>query len=478
MRYQLVVLTVLVSLAVAACREEKDPLSDTHEVVARTVGRDLTVQQMSRLLGHAKPRMELTPENGVTLANLWSSYQRLAFAAAHSDTLGSHVSAAMTPILNSERVTRLLDLLRRPMHSDTATEAAYDAGSYGLYAARQILFVYPPNATPRQRDSVRAEASAVRPSITASNFGAMAKKYSADRRSAANGGYLGVFPKAALNPAVAGVVTALKPDSVSSLARTEFGFDIIQRLSWVEARPEYVTAFNQAVKQENDSSLSEQMAQAVHLRVASRGPVAAREAAINPVEASRDTTTIATFDKGGRFTVADMLEWVNLMQPLQRVQVLRGLPQQSDGVTNSFIRHLAVRGVMLRSADSAGIAVPESAQAAFRGQFLNDVLRSWRALGVAPDQLVDSATTVSEREQLAARRVDRFIERGMAGEVQLAPVSVPIETALDGKYQTVLSYAGLGRALDAGAAIRGAADSAHAASPVASPAAPMGPTGR
>ena len=478
MRKHLVVVSVLVALGVAACREEKDPLSDTHDVVARTVGRDLTVLQMSRLLGNAKPRMELTPGNGVIVANLWSSYQRLAFAAAHSDTLGSHVSAAIAPILNSERVTRLLAVLRRPLHSDTATEAAYDAGSYGLYAARHILFAYPPNATPKQRDSVRAEASAVRPSITASNFGAMAKKYSADKRSAANGGYLGVFPKDALNPAVAGIVASLKPDSLSALVRSEFGFDIIQRLSWAQAKPDYVLAFNQAVKQENDSLLSEQTAHAVNLRVTSRGPVAAREAAINPVEASRDTTTIATFDKGGRFTVADMLGWVNLMQPLQRVQVLRGLPQESDGVTKSFIRHLAVRGVMLRAADSAGIAVPESAQAAFRGQFLNDVVRSWRALGVAPDQLADSAKTATEREQLAARRVDRFIERGMAGDAQLTPVSVPIETALDAKYPTVLSYPALGRALDAGAAIRGAADSARAAAPVASPAAPLGPTGR
>ena len=118
MRKHLVVASVLVALAVAGCREEKDPLSDTHDVVARTVGRDLTVLQMSRLLGNAKPRMELTPGNGVIVANLWSSYQRLAFAAAHSDTLGSHLSAAMTPALNNERVTRLLAALRRPMHSE------------------------------------------------------------------------------------------------------------------------------------------------------------------------------------------------------------------------------------------------------------------------------------------------------------------------------------------------------------------------
>jgi hypothetical protein len=475
MRRSLVVFTALVSLAVAGC--QRDPLSGTHEVVARTVGRDLTVPQMSRLLGNAKARIEMTPDNGVIVANLWSSYQRLAFAAAHGDTLESHLSAAITPTLNNERVTRLLDALRRPFHGDTATEAGYDAASYGLYAVRHILFAYPLNATPKQRDSVSAAASALRPSITAANFGQMAKRYSADRQSAAKGGYLGVFPKEAMNPAVAVIVAELQPGSVSSLVQTPFGVDIIQRLSWAEARPEYLPAFSQAVKQANDSVLSEQMARAVNLRVTELGPVAARDAASNPVKGSRDTTTIATFDKGGRFTAADLLGWVNLMLPLQRVQVLKSLPRESDEVTTSFIRNLAIRGVLLRAADSAGIAVPESVKVVFRDEFLKDVVRSWRALGVAPDQLADSANTPAEREQLAARRADRFIERGMAGEVQLAPVSVPVEAALDAKYETVISSAALERALDAGAAIRAAADSARATSPAANPTAAKRPTG-
>ena len=474
----LVVAIALVLCAVAGCREEEDPLSATHEVVARAVGRDLSVPQMSRLLGKAKARVEMTPENGVTVANLWSSYQKLAFAAAHGDTLIAHIGAAITPTLNNRRVTGLLDVLRRSLHSDTATQAAYDAGSYGLYAVRHILFAYPPNATPRQRDSVRAAASAARRSITAANFGPMARKYSADRRSAANGGYLGVFAKEAMNPAVASVVVGLQPDSVSSLVPTGFGIDVIERLSWAEAKPEYVPAFSRAVNQENDSLLSEQMARAVNLRVTPLGTVAARMGVYDPIQGSRDTTVIATFDKGGRFTVADMLGWVNLLQPLQREQVLRTLPHQSDEVTTSFVRNLAIRGVLLRAADSARIEVPDSVKVEFRARFLVDVVRTWRALGVAPDQLTDSAKTLAQRERLAARRVDHFIERGMLGEVQLAPVSVPVESALDAKFVTVISSAALARALEAGEGIRRAADSAHAASPAAARVAPLGPTRR
>jgi len=130
----------------------KGPALGHHDVVARTVGRDLTVLQMSRAARQCEAPDGADAGNGVIVANLWSSYQRLAFAAAHSDTLGSHVSAAIAPILNSERVTRLLAVLRRPLHSDTARRPRTTRGPYGLYAAGTSSSAYPPNATPKQRD--------------------------------------------------------------------------------------------------------------------------------------------------------------------------------------------------------------------------------------------------------------------------------------------------------------------------------------
>ena len=460
MRTQFVVATIIVSLLVSGCSEKRDPIAGTDNLVARTVSQDLTIDRMGKLLGDAKIKVELTPQNGMTVVNMWTNYHRLAYAAAHNDTLESHLSAAVTPTINSERVARLLTELRAPMRHDTATQTEYDSASHGLFAVRHILFAYPEKATPLQRDSVRDFATLMLRKVTAQNFTAMAKQYSSDKQSAAQGGNLGVFPKQAMNPSVIAIIAALKPDSVSQLVPTQFGLDIVQRLSWADAKTQFVAAYSQVQKLSNDSLSSEHIAQAVKLTLTDVAIARARDAVLDPTRARRDSTVLATFDKGGRFTVSDMISWVNIMQPMQRIQVLKGMPQVPDSLAAAFVRNLAMRTVLLRAADSAKIDVPQSLKDELHAEFRKGVVQAWRELGVSPKQLADSAKTPAEREQLAARRIERVIERGMAGTLQLTPLPLPIESALDAKYQAQISMFGMQRALEAAMEIRRVADSA------------------
>ena len=436
----------IAAIAVAAgCGGAADPISKTHDVAARTVGRDLTVDHLSTLLTKAKVPVPLTTHNAVAIANLWSIYQRLGYAAAHNDSLESHIGAAMTPVLNLARINRLLETLRGGLPHDTATKAAYDAGAFGLYAIRHIVFAYPPKAARAQRDSVTRLAAKIRSTITAENFSAMAKRYSGDTASAPKGGFLGIFSRSTMPANVVAVVAALKPDSISNLFGTQFGVDVVQRMSWTDAQAAYVPAFARAASQRNDSTLIERMSRAAHLEVTGAAARAARGAIADPVQGSRDSTVIATFDKGGRFTAADLLSWVNIMDPSARAQVLKQLPQESDTVAMIFVRNVASRAVLVRAADSAKIAIPDSVPSRFRERFFKDVMRNWTALGVSPAQLADNAKTQGEREQVAANRINQFIERGMAGAIPMTTVSVPVEAALDAKYVSLKSAAAIAR---------------------------------
>ncbi len=467
MRTHFVAGTIAVCLAVMACAEPKDPLAVAPNVVARTVSQELTVAQLSNLLGEAKLKIEVTPDNGMILAGIWSDYQRMGYAAAHHDTLLSHLALAVTPTYNSQRVNRLLEELRRTLRSDTATEAHYDSASHGLFAVRHILFAFPRGASPLQRDSVRAAAMATAPKVNASNFAEMAKKYSSDTQSAVRGGYLGIVPRPVMNPGTAAVVASLKPDSVSKLVLSSFGFDLIQRLSWVDAKALFVPAFSQAEKQSRDSLLSEKMANAVHLKLTDPALAGARDAVLNPSKSLRDSATIlATFDNGGRFTASDMISWVNIMPPNDRTQVLRGMPQITDSVLTIFLRNLAMRKVLVRAADSARIEVPDDFKRQLRDEFITGVVQAWKALGVDPEQLADSAKTPAEREVLAARRVKHIVEAGMRGEFRLQPIPLPIQVVLDTKFESVVSQAAVTRALDAAVQMRRSADSLHAANTI------------
>ncbi|MEO7085889.1 MAG: peptidylprolyl isomerase [Gemmatimonadaceae bacterium] len=430
---------LIASAAMSTGCGDADPLSKSHDVIARTMGHDLTAVQLTALIARTKAPVAKTVENGVVLADLWANYQRLGYAAAHDDSLESNIAVALTPIENMAKVNTLLEMLRKPVPRDSANKAAFDSAARGLYAIKHILFAFPPKATPAQKDSVVKLANTVHGQLTPANFSAMAKKYSSDTVTGAKGGYIGIFSKGLLNPSVAGVVMSLKPDGVSKLLRTQVGLDIMQRATWADAGTDYAAAYSRAINAEIDSTIINKMSTTAGLKVTSAAANAARAAIMNPFQGQQDSTVIATYDNGGKFTAAQLVTWVNLMEPQARLRVLKDLPEQADTVVHAFIRNVANRALLLRSADSAKLTAPDSLRTRFHEQFRIDLTRMWKLLGVTPEQLADSAKTTAEKEQLAARRVDRYMERGMSGEFVMSPVSVPIETVLNSKYPAVVS---------------------------------------
>lgn len=468
-------------LAVLASSCESDPLASAG-VVSRTVSHDLTVQRLSMMLSGAKPTVSVTRPVALVVSGIWSSYTRLAHAAAIGDTLMSHVDAAVSPSLDNTRVGLYIDKLRKGADVDSATQARYDSATYGLYSLRHILIRVSPRATPQQVDSARAKAVKVRKLVTPQNWNAMVLQYSDDTASAKRGGSIGVFRRQDMNPPVAAVVTRLKPDSISIPVQTQVGFEIIQRETWANARPQYTTIFNRAAMMRADSIASERIATAANLKVENSSIGAVRDAAEDPANHATDSTVVATFDRGGHVTIANMLAWVNTMQPYPRNQVLTGLPGVQDSIVRSFVRTIAMRAVALRAADSAGITLPDTLKPRLVAQFRQAVVDSWKALNISPEQLGDSARTPADRERIATARVQRLLERGLAGEIELPPVPIFVESALDAKYPTQISYGALQKALDEAQTLRkslapapGAPDAATPARPDSSPAKPGGP---
>jgi len=103
--------------------------------------------------------------------------------------------------------------------------------------ARHILIRFPPNADAAGKGRVRATADAVLKKVMGGgDFAALAKEYSQDSGSAANGGDLGFFVKDQMVPPFAAAAFALQPGQVSSLVETQYGYHIIKVIERRAAR--------------------------------------------------------------------------------------------------------------------------------------------------------------------------------------------------------------------------------------------------
>jgi foldase protein PrsA len=69
------------------------------------------------------------------------------------------------------------------------------------------------------------------------DFAALAKQYSKDETSKANGGDLGWVPRGVLDPRLEAVIFELPVNQVSDVVTTQFGYHIAQVLEKEKARP-------------------------------------------------------------------------------------------------------------------------------------------------------------------------------------------------------------------------------------------------
>jgi hypothetical protein len=456
-----------------ACEGLKQALTAHVDVVARAASQELSVTRLADLMGNARIGIPATRENAMLVAQLWTGYQQLGAAAADDDSLNDKATldVAAQPIFNGMLLQKFMDSVTTTFKADSGSEAAYAAGAGGLYAAKHILFAFPPAATAAQQDSVRKAAEAVSPLVTAANFETMAKKYSKDP-GAANGGSLGVFQKAEMVPEFSAATAALKPGEISKPIKTQFGYHIIERLPYAEARAQFAQRYSQTSTFAAESTYMAQVDQQAGISVKDNAASTVRTAVSDLDSHLTDKSTVATFN-GGDLTVAEFLNWLGTFPPNANVE--RQIPQAPDSVLKPFIKSIAEREVLLKRARDAKITVPDSTRTAVYNEFASATTAMWQAIGIDPHMLADSAKTKAERERLAASRVENFLDRVMAGAAQPIPVPGPIKQILDSKYESSINSAAVDKAVQGATKVRATSDSARAAkAPKSSVPLPLG----
>jgi hypothetical protein len=460
-RSSLLLLSVCAT-SVAACSGLKDALTAHVDVVARAGSQELSVTRLADLLGKSKINVPINKDVATLVArDLWVPYQLLGLAAARGDSIADAkaIDAAAAGMIENAKLGRFMEGVATKFPADSGTEAGYLAAKGGLYAARHILLLVPQGASPAVRDSIKKKIDGIRAQVTPANFADLARRYSQDN-TAAKGGDLGVFPRSMMVKPFGDAVAALKPGEISPVVETQYGYHIVQRSTWDQAKAQFATQAQGRGRQVAESTYIAQAQAVANVKLKSDAAATAKSVAKDPMAHRNDKVAVATYT-GGTLT-AGRLATVLLAAP-RSGQLMQQIQQAPDSMVNQYVTNMAQREVLLRRADSAKVGLSAEETANLHRDFTQAVAMSWTQLGLDPKSLADSAKTPAERERLAAARVEAFLDRVMAGQAQPVPVPAPLQIVLMDKYDAKINDAGIDRAVERAVKIRASADSARAA---------------
>ena len=185
MRSRYLIGIVAAGTLLTACDGLKEALTAHVDVVARAGSQELSVNRLGDLLGNAKIQVPVTRETAAIIADIWTGYQQLAYAAAHGDSLNDKkaIDAAIAPIVNAQKLQHFMDSVSKTFKVGLRQRGRVQPG--GRRIARRAphshrLQESGRSADAAEKDSVRKKAEQVRAQVTAANFADMVKKYSTD----------------------------------------------------------------------------------------------------------------------------------------------------------------------------------------------------------------------------------------------------------------------------------------------------------
>jgi hypothetical protein len=446
--------------ALTACAGLKDALTAHTDTVARAGGQELTVQRLSAMMAAAKAPAR--KDVALAITNIWVNYQLLGEAAAHGDSMNSQklIDDGMWAQVAQIKLKKLFAAVAKaaPAPDAASYEKHYNDGD--MLSARHILFAARKNvAKPAELEAARKQAESVAKQVNAGNFAAMAKKYSADPGSKDSGGELGVFAKGQMVPEFQAGLLALKPGEISGPVQSDFGYHIIMRETWADAKDKFTKAYVQTAQQSAESTYGANIEKAAKVEVKPAAAKTIRGVAAD-LDAYRDDRTVVATANGVEMTAAKVAKWMAAYPP--QTQIREKLQQLPDSVMGLFAKQLVVNELMLKAADSAKIELDSTEKANVKQIFTSSVWNSYNGLNITPAALADSGKSVSAREKIAAARVEAFMDALLANKAQFVDVSEPVSRALRSKFEARVVPAGIDRAVDEAKKATAKVDSANA----------------
>ena len=461
------------ALTLSACSGLKDALNAHTDWAARAGSAELSVTKLATLLG--KSRAPIRKDIAKSIANVWADYQLLGVAAAHNDSLNDPklIDEAMWPAIANLKASKWYSVVSKNWGVEDPAAAQRQWESGDVLAADHIL-LFTQGMSDAQKAEVKKKIDRIRAKVTPANFGLMAKDSSQDQQSARQGGALGIFQKGTMVPEFEKALQALKPGEISPVIQTAYGYHIIRRPTYEQVKDQLLLASKGRSVAVAESTYLAGLEASGKIEVKKNAAATVRAVGNDPDAYRKDNTVLAT-SAAGKFTASRLVGWLETLPPNARV--LEQIKQAPDSILVAMVKRFTNNELVLRQADSAKVQIDPAEIAQLHASFINAAKQAWTQLGVTPSSLADSAKSESDREKLAAKRIDDYFTRMVQEQAPFVAVPTPVSTALRQKYSHSFNDAGFDRAVEQAAKIRNSADSARAATqpPTAVPLTPQGP---
>lgn len=445
---------LIVGLVTAACGGE-----ETNEgLVARVDDYTLSVDDAVNLLVDEE-RLAADASIVEALADLWVNYTLLAEVTASDST---YALLDFEPIvLRQAQQVMVFQLRDSVIQVDTfVTEAElrarYEAEEPAVeLRARHIMFQLPIGVTPSQRDSVAEALAAVRERVLGGeNFELLARQLSQDPGTALNGGDLGTFGRGDMVAPFEEAALALRPGQVSDVVETPMGLHLIRLeerrvRGFEEAAPLYRRQVQTRMVQEAESVFVAGLYDRAAPELTDGAVEIVRELSENPgasVSGRAARRPLIEWD-GGSVTVGDLRTVIRLESPTLPMQ----LAESDEPQVEEFLRSLARRELLIRSAESEGLRPERDSIDAMIEEAAGQLRTAARVLGFFDlDQAPGEAVEVA-----VARAVEEALVDNLSGATQVVPLGLIGFQLRDGR-STAIFESGLGQVVLDVARIRAA----------------------
>ncbi len=408
-------------LALAAC--DRGASGDR---LARAAGHELTVSEAALLLA---PEAGLPNRAEVVsaLADLWIDYTLLAEAAAEDSTLAN---VDLQPLIAQGEEVEMISALRDsavPLDTviaDDELRSRFAQEAPGARVrARHILLSPPEQATPAQRDSVTALATDLLRRIKAGeSFDALARQYSQDPASAAQGGDLGFFERGAMVASFDSAAFSMAPGQISDLVATPYGVHIIrveekETPGFEELGPQFRQRLQSEKVVKAESTFVAGIEQKAKLEVAEGAAGVTREIAKNPLArmGGRATRRALVEYEGGELTVGELRMFLQTREPGYREQVGQATDEQ---IVDNLLKALTQRELLIAEARRVGIQPNQARQDSMMTMARTSFTEAARQLGLISIQRQEGES----QEAAIDRTVTTLIQSILRGERDVIPL--------------------------------------------------------
>lgn len=414
-----VVLACAIAMGLGGCSAAREGMEAHQDAVARVDGYSLSVERAAQLLSYADE--EMAPNNPLIVdpfSDLWIGYTILAAELASPDTFSN---IDVTPIiqheLDQELVWQLRDseILAEVEPSEAELREAYDREQpYTRVEVQQILIGVPTSGTGEEVDSLRRFAEDLRERAAAGeDFEQLARRYSTDSTTAANGGAVGWISRGRFYPEVEDVVLHMQPGDISETVRSRRGYHILKvtdrnALEFEEVEQEFRRNYIAERLPGLEQAYIDSLEQAARVQFTPGAVQLVRRFAFAPqlerLPAAQASAVLARF-RGGELTLGEWAAFVIRGSTESR----RAFTQDSVKVAG-YLMGLVRNKLLVKAARDLNYSVPQATVDSLTEAARRDMFTAAATVGLRRDRLVDGDQTVPQAvdsaiESLLARRL-------------------------------------------------------------------------